>query len=92
MGNYTNVKPTADYEIGSGSTVRISVENISAHQYRFTAVGAGTADIQPLIGNTSTHKPETVQNDSIVLDLSGPWNFDVSASGGDVLLYFTPLI
>ena len=76
---------------GSSKTVWPTGNRINGFEHRFSVVGVGTADIQPIFAGQLTHKPETVMNDSIVLDLTGVDNFDISASGGDITVIYTSL-
>ena len=87
----TGIIYTKTLEIASGisETVWPTGNRVSPHQHRFSVVGAGTADIQPIFKGQLTHKAETVLNDSIVLDLSGVDNFDISASGGAITVIYT---
>ena len=84
------VYPTKTLRIPSGATQSLyGDQTLNGSQYRFSVVGPGTADIQPIFDGQATHKAETVQNDSIVLDLSGVDNVDISASGGNISVIAT---
>lgn len=87
------VKRQDPIQVAQGTTESVfkTGNSIYGGQYRFSVVGAGTADIQPVFGTNTTHKPETVTNDTVVLDIYGATNYDISASGGDITVYFTVL-
>lgn len=87
------IYPTRKLEIANGTNQDLyaSGNRLNGSQYRFSVVGPGTADIQPVFAGVSTHKPETVQNDSVVLDYSGVDNINISASGGDITVIATVL-
>ena len=79
------------FDIASGTfeDVNPTGTRLNGDQHRFQVVGPGTADIQPVIAGLSTHKAETVTNDSVVLDLTSVDNFRVTASGGNITVIYT---